>query len=201
MENAVNILVNVVRNQNPVMLVLYGLSVLCLAAVIDRIVFWLTMAARYRPVPPRAILQNKAGSELLKNQLSGKKHRHYGQEMLLAAMQSPRHPGHLKQTASEQIEKMSARIGMLDLIAKIAPLVGILGTVLGMAVSFGGISQIVTASPAVISLGISVALQTTAWGLVVSLFASLAAAIFRKFTRNATLKIGRIICEFGHTQS
>ena len=199
MENAVNILVTFVRNQNPVMLVLYGLSVLCLAAVIDRIVFWLTMAARYQPIPPQAARQKTPGSEILKNQLAARKKRHYGQEILLTALQNPRHPGYLKQTASEQIELMSARIGMLDLIAKTAPLVGILGTVIGMAVSFGGISQIVTASPAVISLGISVALRTTAWGLVISLLASLAAAIFRKFTRNATLKMGRLICELANT--
>lgn len=192
------ILITFLRNQNPVMLVLYGLSVLCLAAVIDRIFFWLAMALRYQSIPPQTAMQNKPGSEVIKHQLASRKRRHYRQEILLAALENPQSLTHLKQAAAEQIEKMSARIGMLDLIAKMAPLVGILGTVIGMAVSFGGISQIVTASPAVISLGISVALQTTAWGLILSLFASLSSAIFRKFTRNATLKISRMICELPH---
>ena len=105
------------------------------------------------------------------------------------------------QTASEQVELMTLRLGILDVIAKMSPLVGILGTVIGMAVSFGGISEIVTASPAAISQGISLALQTTAWGLVISIVATTASAVFRKFTRTASLKMGRLICEYGKLSS
>jgi biopolymer transport protein ExbB len=85
---------------------------------------------------------------------------------------------------------------MLDLIAKIAPLVGILGTVIGMAVSFGGIGAIVTASPTAISSGISIALRTTAYGLIISIGASIVSAAFRRCIRRAALNMGRIICGF-----
>jgi biopolymer transport protein ExbB len=90
---------------------------------------------------------------------------------------------------------------MLDLIAKIAPLVGILGTVIGMAVSFGGIGAIVTASPTAISNGISIALRTTAYGLIISIAASIASATFKRRVRRATLKMGRIICGIHDTDN
>jgi biopolymer transport protein ExbB/TolQ len=63
-----------------------------------------------------------------------------------------------------------------------------------MAVSFGGIGAIVTASPAAISNGISIALRTTAYGLIISIAASIVSAVFRRCIRRATLNMGRIIC-------
>ncbi len=200
MENIVSIIISFLSDQNPVILLLYGLSVLCLAAVLDRIFFWLSMAIRHKPIPPQAAVDQKKKLRKLGKKIARRKRRHYLQQIILAAAEKPDSPDYLNHIASEQIERMSARIGMLDLIARVAPLVGILGTVTGMATSFGGIGQIVTASPAAISLGISVALQTTAWGLIISLFASVASAVFRKFTSSATLKIGRIVCELGYSK-
>ncbi len=98
----------------------------------------------------------------------------------------------IAQKVSELVDTMSSRLGMLDLIAKIAPLVGILGTVIGMAVSFGGIGAIVSASPAAISNGISIALRTTAYGLIISIAASIASATFRRCICRATLTMRRI---------
>ena len=188
-------------NQNPVMMALLGLSVLCLAAILDRILFWISSALRYRPLPAVLRAENVDGLDLYKKELDSRKNRHYSQEILLISLQQPTNRSLIMQTASEQVELMTLRLGILDVIAKMSPLVGILGTVIGMAVSFGGISEIVTASPAAISQGISLALQTTAWGLVISIVATTASAVFRKFTRTASLKMGRLICEYGKLSS
>jgi len=101
---------------------------------------------------------------------------------------------------SEKVDSMSSHIGMLDLAAKLGPLVGILGTVMGMSMSFAGAGGVIMTSPATISRGISIALQTTIYGLIISITASIACAVFRKFIRNAVLKMEGVICEIQCSQ-
>ena len=67
-------------------------------------------------------------------------------------------------------------------IAAIAPLVGLLGTVLGMFQAFGGIAADVTAGakPVVLAQGVSQAIVTTIFGLVVAIPSLVMHAIFRR---------------------
>ena len=184
-----------ISSRNPLMLLLFALSVVCLAVIFDKFLFWISSALRYRPVPPEIYDTTETRRKLVTEQLKAEKNKHYTREVFLTCLQPSVNKDQISQTVSEQAATMSSRLGMLDLIAKIAPLVGILGTVIGMAVSFGGIGAIVTASPAAISNGISIALRTTAYGLIISIAASIASAGFRKCTQRAILKMGRIVCE------
>lgn len=67
-------------------------------------------------------------------------------------------------------------------IAAIAPLVGLLGTVLGIFQAFGGIASDVSAGakPVVLAAGVSKAIVTTIFGLVVAIPSLIAYAIFRR---------------------
>lgn len=67
-------------------------------------------------------------------------------------------------------------------IAAIAPLVGLLGTVLGMFQAFGGIASDVSAGakPVVLAAGVSKAIVTTIFGLAVAIPSLIAYAIFRR---------------------
>ena len=67
-------------------------------------------------------------------------------------------------------------------IAAIAPLVGLLGTVLGMFQAFGGIASDVSAGakPVVLAAGVSQAIVTTIFGLAVAIPALVAHAFFRR---------------------
>ena len=67
-------------------------------------------------------------------------------------------------------------------IAAIAPLVGLLGTVLGMFQAFGGIAADVTAGakPVVLAAGVSQAIVTTIFGLVVAIPSLALHAVFRR---------------------
>lgn len=186
--------IDFILNQSPLMLSLFATSVVCLAVTLDRTLFWLASALKYRPIPPEIYDGNDSRRKLVIAQLQLKRHKHYTKEILLTCLQPSVSKEQIAQKVSEVVDMMSSRLGMLDLIAKIAPLVGILGTVIGMAVSFGGIGAIVTASPTAISNGISIALRTTAYGLIISIAASIASATFRRCIRRATLKMGRIIC-------
>ena len=80
---------------------------------------------------------------------------------------------------------------MLADIAAIAPLVGLLGTVLGMFQAFGGIASDVAAGakPVVLAQGVSQAIVTTIFGLVVAIPTLMFHAIFR---RRAQKRIGEI---------
>lgn len=81
-------------------------------------------------------------------------------------------------------------LNLLKFIAGIATMLGLLGTVLGMIDVFSSISQVKTSvNPAMISLGIKKAMFTTAYGLVIGIFALLLHYIFENIARKKFLKI------------
>jgi len=79
-------------------------------------------------------------------------------------------------------DRLMSQAEWLADIAAIAPLVGLLGTVLGMFQAFGGIASDVSvgAKPMVLAQGVSQAIVTTIFGLVVAIPALLAYAFFRR---------------------
>ena len=85
---------------------------------------------------------------------------------------------------SRVAEKMFASVEWLADIAAIAPLVGLLGTVLGMFSAFGGIASDVAANakPVVLAQGVSQAIVTTIFGLAVAIPSLAAYAFFRRRT-------------------
>lgn len=182
-------------HQSPLILALQGLSVTALAVVVDRCLFWMGIGLRYRPLPPEIYQQDAQTRHRRKALFRIARKEHYLRLVAHSCIQPNATDQKIGQTVTEQLADMNARLGLLDLIAKIAPLVGILGTVVGMATSFGGVGGVTNASPNAISSGISVALQTTAYGLVISIGATVASVGFRRLTDRAALKIGRLICE------
>ncbi len=69
---------------------------------------------------------------------------------------------------------------LLD-IAAIAPMMGLLGTVFGMVRAFGGVAEgLASAKPIALAGGVSQALYTTAFGLIIGIFAMLFYAMFRR---------------------
>ncbi len=71
------------------------------------------------------------------------------------------------------------RIQYLLDIAVVAPMVGLLGTVLGMLQSFAGLQVEVGVKPIAVSHGVAKALITTAGGLMVGICAMILYAVFR----------------------
>lgn len=78
-----------------------------------------------------------------------------------------------ERTATRIFNDLNAYLRGLDVIASLAPLIGLLGTVLGMIEAFQGLQGAgMRADPAVLAGGIWNALLTTAAGLVVAIPAS-----------------------------
>lgn len=99
---------------------------------------------------------------------------------------------------NEEVAGMSSWLRLLDLISMIAPLLGLLGTVLGMIKSFQDLSAAQgSANASVLAGGIWEALITTAGGLVVAIPAAVAANLLTGRVETAALRIesavGRLI--------
>lgn len=76
---------------------------------------------------------------------------------------------HMDVVGREEIYKMEKRMGILDLIVTISPLLGILGTVTGIIQSFNVVAALEGIGQAAeLSAGIAEALITTATGLIIA---------------------------------
>jgi len=79
----------------------------------------------------------------------------------------------LEGAAGFELRRLGRGLGILSTVAVTAPLLGFLGTVTGMMASFQAFVEHGISNPAMVALGISEALTTTAGGLVVAIPAQL----------------------------
>ncbi|MDM5133310.1 MotA/TolQ/ExbB proton channel family protein [Aeromonas piscicola] len=75
----------------------------------------------------------------------------------------------LDEAILQETPRMERGIGMVKVIAAIAPMLGLLGTVTGMIGTFQAITQFGTGDPKIMAGGISMALVTTVQGLVAAI--------------------------------
>lgn len=87
---------------------------------------------------------------------------------------------HMENRASVQIHQLEKNINMLGTIGAIAPLLGLLGTVLGIITSFLAITEGHMQDPTMLAAGVSQALITTAGGMVVAIPAVIAYRYFQR---------------------
>ena len=176
----------------PLMWVLAGLSVLALAKILV-----LLVAQRRGALAPRALVSDVFSRLQAKD---------YGETrrlcdrrpcafatLVLAALDAVRGtaPGakppvaQAVETAGAHVaERLQASVDWLADLAAIAPLVGLLGTVLGMFQAFGGIANDLAANarPVVLAQGVSQAIVTTVFGLVVAIPCLVSYALLRRRT-------------------
>lgn len=116
--------------------------------------------------------------------LSGLTHRSHG---LSEAMEV---------AASDRIEDMKRGLGILDTIVTMAPLLGILGTVLGIIQSFDLLGASGIEDPKAVTGGIAQALITTAAGLAIALVTLVPLNYFISCVSRAATRIGAIATQF-----
>ena len=74
----------------------------------------------------------------------------------------------VEEKAAEVQYSLERNLTMLGTIATISPLIGLLGTVVGMITAFTGLTESAGANPDLLAAGISQALITTAFGLLIA---------------------------------
>ncbi|MGK5081727.1 MotA/TolQ/ExbB proton channel family protein [Bdellovibrionota bacterium FG-1] len=100
----------------------------------------------------------------------------------------------LDATSLEMIPKLERRLGYLALIANISTLLGLLGTINGLIRAFAAIAQADPAQrQAILSAGISEAMNATAFGLITAIFTMIVHSILS----NKANKILEEMDEFG----
>ncbi len=126
----------------------------------------------------------------------------FGQLMAASLGEASRGYAAMERAIEETADIANARkgraIAKLDILGQIGPMLGLFGTVYGMITAF---EQIVQAGgqpkPAQLAAGISTALVTTFWGLVVGIPAIAGAALLRNraeaLTTEATLRVQHLI--------
>ncbi len=82
---------------------------------------------------------------------------------------------------------LNRRVGLFGTASFIAPLIGLMGTVLGIMRAFHDLSAAGAGGPAVVAAGISEALIATAFGIGVAVVASL---LYNYFTLAARARLG-----------
>lgn len=96
-----------------------------------------------------------------------------GRVLMLARVDQEGDPKNLELQIDEAVLRELPRLvrgeGLVKLLAGVAPLLGLLGTVVGMIVTFQSISLFGTGDPKLMANGISQALVTTALGLIVAI--------------------------------
>lgn len=76
----------------------------------------------------------------------------------------------VEEVAIKQVPRLSARLNLLSLLANVATLLGLLGTIFGLQDAFESLRLAEGAAKAqALALGISTAMNTTAFGLVVAI--------------------------------
>lgn len=159
----------------PVMWPLLACSIVALAVVFERLLFWLFVGLRKnQPLINRIFTLTEEGdfetaiqegetSKCLVTRIltSGLAHRNYGLVQSLEA------------AAMFEIEKMKRSLSVLDTIITLAPLLGILGTVTGIIGSFDLLGSAGIEDPKAVTGGIAQALITTATGLAIAIVALL----------------------------
>lgn len=153
-------------------------SVLALAITVER--FW---TLRAEQIAPKDLLA-KVWGWMKNNQMDGERIKELRRSsplgrVLAAGLMNSRHgrtimKESIEEVASHEIHEMERYLSALGTIAAVAPLMGLLGTVIGMIKVFSEIVIAGTGQANLLAGGISEALITTAAGMVVAIPALIA---------------------------
>jgi biopolymer transport protein ExbB len=91
----------------------------------------------------------------------------------------------------KELPKLEGGLNLVKVLAAVAPLMGLLGTVIGMIVTFQAITLFGTGDPKLMAGGISQALVTTVQGLV----AAIPLLLLHAFAAGASRRIAQVLEE------
>ncbi|MEJ6950608.1 MotA/TolQ/ExbB proton channel family protein [Natronospora cellulosivora (SeqCode)] len=160
-------------------------SIFCLAVIIEKMIFFLKYRdSSFRLIKKIELLVEQDDILTALNELKGEK----GPNAKLLATALSHHkedPTRIREVlqavGEDEIKKMEKHLPILDLISMITPLLGLLGTVIGIISSFNILSTAAgVADPSQISGGIAAALISTALGLIIAI----PSAIFYSYFSN-----------------
>jgi biopolymer transport protein ExbB len=157
----------------PVMYPLLFCSLLSLTLIVERIIFWTREErTRNRKLLTR-FMELIEENDLTRAKEMTKDTRDFVIRVLVCGIVHREFSlrDALQMSADEEIGRMRKYLPILDTMITLAPLLGILGTVIGIIRSFNMLGTIGVEDPGMITAGIGQALITTAFGLIIAIFA------------------------------
>jgi biopolymer transport protein ExbB len=162
-----------IQKGGPVMYPLLACSVCVLTIIIERALFWIILNRRHNSRLINEVLENcrEGDWELVKKKTIGSKD--YAIRVLVSGIVHRKFSmtKAMEVAAIQEIVKMRRGIGVLDTMITVAPLLGILGTVIGIILSFEMLATEGIDNPQAVTGGIAQALITTAAGLSIAILA------------------------------
>jgi biopolymer transport protein ExbB len=162
----------------PTMWPLAGLSILSLATILERLWFWFKTTRREEELVDR-VIEASANDEWDTAAQIAKQERNrkpIGRFLYAPLKRTNPDPETFKlaleASAEEELAKMRRGDKTLESVITIAPLLGLLGTVLGLIQSLDGVklNDLGTAAGNNVTLGIAQSLYTTATGMIIAIF-------------------------------
>ncbi len=174
----------------PAMWPLLALSVLSVATIMERLWFWANIALKEKAIVNR-VLEAARHDWRMANELARQADgqpigRFLHAPLRLANPEPELFRLALEAAADEELASMRRGDKILEAVIALAPLLGLLGTVLGLINSLGSIrlGDLGTSSAAGVTLGIGEALISTATGLIVAITSLAFYRLFQAFLFN-----------------
>jgi len=182
--------IEIFRKGGPAMWPLLAVSILALSVIVERLGFWFKIFSQEREIVERildAAQQNWQSATELARKFS---YQPVGRFLYAPLRLSTPDPEvfrlALESTAEDEIASMRQGEKILEAAIALSPLLGLLGTVLGLIQSLGSITlgQISSSSSAGVTTGIGESLISTATGLIVAIVSLVFYRLFQGFAVN-----------------
>lgn len=172
------------------MVPLFILSILALSAIIERLWFWTGVLTKEREIVNRVLDAARrdwaTATEIARQAYDQPIGRFLFSPLQLKQPDPELFRLVLESAADEELASMRRGDKILEAVIALAPLLGLLGTVIGLIISLGSIriGDIGTASTAGVTSGIGEALISTAAGLIVAILSLIFYRLFQAFLFN-----------------
>lgn len=171
-------MLEIFKSGGPLMYVILLLSVLGLAVIVDRFIYFFTKERgntedikfelekaiktdNKKEALDLCELYSNSSSKVLRELIAEV---NFEEEVKVEVLEEK-----AREVALSMLPKLEKHMWLLGVAANVTPLVGLLGTVSGMILAFKDIATVGTGNPEVLAVGISQALITTAAGLTVAI--------------------------------
>lgn len=160
--------VSIIIKGGIVMIPLLACSLISLALTIERLIFWRKIKSQQSVQNMLALVEAGEFDKALK---VGRDSPHPIARVMAAGLahRNPAPAKGMQAAAQAQIPVLKSRLGILDTIITLAPLLGLLGTVVGMIGSFDIMSESGMGQPHAVTGGVAEALIATATGLLIAI--------------------------------
>lgn len=166
------------------------LSILAVGTILERIWFWASIFLKERQVVNRVLDAATSNWQFAREIALEARRQPIGRYLYAPLRLANPDPEvfrlALEAAADDELASMRRGDKLLEAIIALAPLLGLLGTVLGLIESLGSIrlSDLGTSSTAGVTLGIAEALITTATGMIVAIISLAFYRLFQAFWYN-----------------